>query len=190
MSWTVEEDASIMISPKEHPRSVRIVGTFTRNAWHSSLVFNGRSEFDIHIRASIPSLDLLPFCGFIRAIVVVHASPKLFPLIISSSFCLLAEMVTSARMASMPSETRRNLEAMIGQYKIVHGVGTAESSTYIPEIFCGIILRISARKLSDIASHSLSISNLFSKYLFMSSVFGLMGITTPVVKYLVISPLT
>jgi len=85
-SRTVEEDASIVISPKEHPRSVRIVGTFsgsrledpifTPKAWHSSLVCNGRSEFDTHIRASTPSLDLLPFCAFIRARVVAYASPK------------------------------------------------------------------------------------------------------------------
>ena len=85
-SRTTEEDASTVISLKEHPISVRIVGTFSRSksldpiftpkAWHSSLAPSGHSEFDIHIRASIPSLDLLPFCAFIRSRVVSYTSPK------------------------------------------------------------------------------------------------------------------
>jgi len=85
-SRTMEEDASTVISPREHPISVRIVGTFstsksvdpipTHKAWHSSLARNGRSEFDTHIRASIPSLDLLPFWAFIRSRVVPYTSPK------------------------------------------------------------------------------------------------------------------
>jgi len=182
------------MSPKEHPRSVRIVETFSRSrsvdpiftpkAWHSSLVCNGRSEFDTHISASIPSLDLLPFYAFIRSRVVAYASPKCLPLVISFNFRFLSETVTPPRIASTHSETRRNLHTMVGQYRFM---GAADPPTHIPEILCGITLRISARKPSDIASHSVSISNFFFKYLSMSCVFGLIGITTPVLKYFVIS---
>ena len=82
----MEEDASTVISPREHPIRARIVGTFstprsvvpifTPKAWHSSLAFNGRSEFDTHIGASIPSLDLLPFWAIIRSRVVPYTSPQ------------------------------------------------------------------------------------------------------------------
>ena len=81
----------------------------------------------------------------------------------------------------MPSETRRNLETMIGQYKTMHRVETADSPTHIPEVLSEIILGISARKESDIASFPLSISNFLS---FMSFVFGLIGTITLVIKYL------
>lgn len=54
--------------PKKHPRSVQIVGTFSRsrsedpiftlNAWHSSLMRNGYSILNTHINTSTLNLDL------------------------------------------------------------------------------------------------------------------------------------
>jgi len=61
---------------------------------------------------------------------------------------------------------------MLGQYKIMNGAGTRDYPTNILEILCGIIIRISAHRSSDITSRSVSISNFFSKYHSMSCVFG------------------
>ena len=60
-------------------------------------------------------------------------------------------MVTSPKIALMVSETRRNLQTMISEYKTMHELGTMDALTHIPEIRSGITLRISARKPSDIA---------------------------------------
>ena len=199
-SRTVEEYASTVISPKEQPRIVRISGMFSRSissdsfftpkAWHSSLACNGRSAFDTHIRASIPSLDPPPFCAPMRVRVVSYPSPKCLPLVISFNFSLLAEMVTSPRIASILRETRRNLHTTVGKYRIMNEVGIMDAPTHISEIRSGIILMMSVRKLSDIATRCGSISSFFSKYLLTSCVFGLIGIATQLVKCLVISPPT
>jgi len=68
-SWTVEEDAITVVNSKEHPRSVRTVGAFSRSkskapiltpeVWNSSLICNARSRSNTQIRAPFPSLDLL-----------------------------------------------------------------------------------------------------------------------------------
>ena len=84
-------------------------------------------------------------------------------------------------------ETRGSLQTTASQYKLVYGVGILDAATHILEVLSGIIRRISARKASDIASRMVSISNLFSKYLFISCVLGLMGTITLVVKHLTIS---
>ena len=44
--------------------------------WHSWLVCNGRSEFDIHIKTSIPGLDLPPLFYFVCATALAYPSPK------------------------------------------------------------------------------------------------------------------
>jgi len=187
-SRTMEEDSSTVISPREHPIRARIVGTFsgsksvdpvlTPKAWHSSLSRNGRPEFNTHIRASIPSLDPLPFWAFIRSRVVPYTSPKCLPLVTSSNFRLLSETVTPPRIASIASETRKNLNTVVCQNNIMHEMRTMDSATHIPEILCGITLRMSARKVSGIASLSVSISSFFSKYLSLSCAFGLLGTIT------------
>jgi len=150
----VEEDASIVMSPEEHLKIVRISGMFslsssadpffTPKAWRNSLVCSGRSAFNTHIKASIPSADLPSFCPLIRSRVASYASLKCWPLAIFN-FRLLSEIVTSPRMALIFSETRRNLKAMGSQYKIIHGMGTVDVPTHIFETLSGIILTISAR---------------------------------------------
>ena len=87
----------------------------------------------------------------------------------------------------MVNETKRNLQTMISQHKIAHGMGIVDAPTHISEILSGITLRISSRRPLDIASGSGSISNFFSRYLFTSCILGLMGTETGLVKRLVIS---
>jgi len=120
----------VFLSPSPlFPTSRSVDAIFTPKAWNSSVVYNCRPEFDTHIRAFIPILDLPSFWTFIRARVVEYASPKLRPLVTPSSFCLLSEMVNPPRMASMFSETRRNLETIISRCKIVHRAGSLDVST-------------------------------------------------------------
>ena len=167
-----------MIRPKEHLKIVPIPGIFSRSgsveliftpkAWHSSLVYNGRSEFVTHIKASIPSLDLSSSCAIMRTRVVAYVSPRSLPFVISSNFRLLPDTVTPLRIASMVNETKRNLQTMISQHKIVHGMGIVDAPTHISEILSGITLRMSSRRPLDIASGSGSISNFFCRYLFTS----------------------
>ena len=77
----MDEDFSTVMTPKEHARSVYIAGMFrifksvdpssTPRAWHNSLTCDGRSECETHIRASMPSFDLLLCCDFTRDRVAV-----------------------------------------------------------------------------------------------------------------------
>jgi len=96
--------------------------------------------------------------------------------LVQSLFSL--KVIASLRIASVCNESRKNLQTIIGCYKIMHRVGTVDALTQISEILSGMILRISTPEVSEIESRSVSISNLFSKYLFMLGAFGLMGTIT------------
>jgi len=72
----------------------------------------------------------------------------------------------------------------------MHEMGAVDALAHISEIRSGIILRISVRKPADIAIGSGSISNLLSKYMCMSCVFGTIGTLRLVMKDPVISAST
>lgn len=52
------------------------------------------------------------------------------------------KVLTSPRIASVGSESMKNLQTIIGRYKIMHRVGTVDALTQISEIVSGVILRI------------------------------------------------
>ena len=135
----------------------------------------------------MPSLDLLPSCACMRARVAEYALRRPFPWIISSSFFLLAWIVTSPRIALMLRETRRNLYSAVNEYPTRPRLVQVLVSTYICEIFLGITLIISALKLASIALGVGSRFNLISRYLSISLMGGMTVIMIASVKYLLTS---
>ena len=141
------------------------------------------------MRASIPSRDLLPFCDLTRVRVAVYASPSPFPFVISLSLFLLLWMVTSPRIASIFSETKRNLATSVRKLPL-DVLWEPDVATHTSEMVSRIILIISLRKRLSIAVGSVSLSNLIPKYTLISFSVGLTDTIIASVKYFFTSSAT
>ena len=87
-----------------------------------SSTLNGRSECEIHIRASIPSLAPSPSCAFIRPMVASYAPLKPNPSVIVRSFSRLRWSVVSCKIASIFRDTSRNLDTDLSAHDFTYFV--------------------------------------------------------------------